>query len=75
VPVFAYAEATEFISSVAYVDNGVTRSSSRVEGTITAALVSGLGEFTATVTTCVGRVIERTFRFVAPSGSEREHDY
>jgi len=73
IPVFAYAEATEFVSSVSYADNGTTRSSTRIEGTISAALVAGLGEFTATMTSCVGRIVTRVFRFVDP-GSHRD-DY
>jgi hypothetical protein len=74
VPIFAYDDANEFVSSVALVDNGVTHSEERVDGDISSALVTGLGDLEARMTSCVGRTVKKVFRFVEPS-TGKEDDY
>lgn len=74
VPVFAYDECAEFVSSVSYVNNGITISDERLDGTISAALVTGLGETDVTMIGSTGRKVVKTFRFVEPGGGA-EDDY
>jgi hypothetical protein len=66
IPVFAYTGAEEFVSSVALVDEGVTHARDRVDDTVSSAGITGVGEMEATMTTCVGRVVVKRFRFVGP---------
>jgi hypothetical protein len=74
VAVLAYQECAEFVSSVAYVDDGVTRTCTTLDGNTTGNLVSGIGETEVTITSSLGRKVQRIFRFVEPC-SRREDDY
>jgi hypothetical protein len=74
VPIFAYTDVNEFVASVSYVDSGTTRTSERLDGDVSSCLVSGTGEFEATMTSNVGRKVQLVFRFVEPD-MQREDDY
>jgi hypothetical protein len=63
------------ISSVAYVDSGVTRSSTSNTTTTTTTYVTGSGETEITVTLSTGEVRQRLVRFPAKEqGSESDYD-
>lgn len=58
----------ETISSVAYVDSGVTRSSTSNSTTTTTTTVTGIGETEVSVTTSAGRVLQQVARYYSPEG-------
>lgn len=64
----------ETVSSAAYVDSGVTRSSVTLATPITSCNVTGLGEFEVTVTLSTGRSLQKIVRFYADDG-HRSEDY
>lgn len=62
------------ISSVAYEDHGVTRSSTTNTGSTTTTSVTGSGYFEITVTLTSGRKLQRIVRFISTDGGEKS-DY
>lgn len=65
----------ESISSVAYEDHGVTRSSTSNTGNVTTTSVTGTGYFEVTVTLSSGRKLQRVVRFVSTEGAGPSSDY
>lgn len=63
------------ISSVAYVDNGVTRTSTSNTTTTTTTYVNGIGETEITLTLSTGEIIQRVARFYEEEGGENTGDY
>jgi hypothetical protein len=59
---------SETVSSVAYVDSGVTRSSTSADTTTSTTSVTGNGETEVTATLSTGRVLQKVVRFYSPSG-------
>jgi hypothetical protein len=62
------------ISSVAYVDSGVTRSSTTNGTADTYTYVTGLGETEITVTASDGKILQKVVRFYGEQGAGRR-DY
>lgn len=64
----------ESVSSVAYVDGGVTSSSASLSTPTSTITVTGTGELEITATLSTGRKLQRVVRFYAPD-SEMVRDY
>jgi predicted RNA-binding protein (virulence factor B family) len=64
----------ETVSSVAYVDSGVTTSSASATTTTSTVTVTGIGETEITATLSNSRKLQRVVRFYAADGS-RARDY
>lgn len=69
-----YLAASETVSSAAYEDSGVTRSSTSVSTPVTITTVTGLGSTTVTITTSNSRTAEIVVYFL-PKGGVRAQDY
>lgn len=69
-----YLASGETVSSAAYDDSGVTTSGKSVSSPNVIFTATGLGETEVTATLSTGRTVERTFRFMSPSGN-RASDY
>jgi hypothetical protein len=63
------------ISSVAYVDNGVTRSNTSNTTTTSTTHVTGIGDTEVTATFASGDKRQMVVRFVAEGGSGKASDY
>jgi len=63
------------ISSVSYVDDGVTRSNTSNTTTTSTTHVTGIGETEVTATFASGEKRQMLVRFVAESGSGQASDY
>ena len=68
-----YLASGETVSSVAYVDSGVTRSSSSATTTTSTTSVTGVGETEVTATLSTGRVLQQVVRFYGTDGAASDY--
>lgn len=66
---------SETVSSVAYVDSGVTTSGASLVSPVSTVVVTGLGETEITATLSTGRKLQQTFRFYPRSSDRVRSDY
>jgi hypothetical protein len=64
----------ESVSSVAYVDSGVTSSGAALTSPNSTIVVTGVGEVEVTATLSTGRILQRVVRFYDSAGA-RAMDY
>lgn len=66
-------DSGETVSSVAYVDDGVTTSGATLASPVSTVLVTGIGEVEVTATLSTGRKLQRVTRFHGTDGASGDY--